>query len=110
MVVHGIAFYETCIIDAYRQVWCSPYNAPGQATEGTPLPEPAPPPPKRLTVIEPPMDRYANPATGYSQLANPTQVRQRKVPFYCYPIGADSCEISHCRPTCNLYITRASKP
>ncbi len=48
---------------------------PDQATEGMPEPAlPAGPPPKRLTVMEPPIDVAASPATGYALLGRTAKV------------------------------------
>ncbi len=51
--------------------------------------EPAPPPPRRVTVVEPPMDRLANPVTGYANLGRPRSVSS----FLCLlpPILLPAC-------------------
>lgn len=36
---------------------------------------PGEPPPRRVTVLEPPMDHLANPVTGYASLGRPQNVR-----------------------------------
>lgn len=50
---------------------CGPEQATAGATDAFAPPEL---PPRRLTVVEPPMDVHANAATGYSQLGRPHQV------------------------------------
>ena len=52
-------------------------------------PAPALPPPRRVAVVEPPMDRLANPVTGYANLGRPRSVSPALLfSSFCQTLGS----------------------